>query len=114
MFPFYKNTIGNPSELDEYEGEVEYFEYNGKYQPSHQYKGDRWGIDMVLHHETDYDTKIEMQTNGISLAEFLTLSQEMENKFGIDKSQVRLISYTWYNGGDEPVFFGEEGEDNNE
>lgn len=116
VFPIYKNLLGEPDEVDEYDGEVDYFRYDNdkKYRPAYQYKGKRWGIDLTLHHESDYKTYVELKTNGISLGEFETLAEEMAQKFGVDKSQIRLISYTWYNGVDEPVFFGKEGEDDNE
>ncbi|MBG9549752.1 hypothetical protein [Cytobacillus firmus] len=105
VFPFYKEILGVPSELDEYEGEVEYFEYEGKYQSAYDYNNKRWGIDWVLHHESDYKTYIEMRTNGVSLGDFEKMASAMSQIFGVDKSKVRLISYTWYNGVDEPIKF---------
>lgn len=105
VYPFYVNLLGEPDEVDKWDGEVEHFEYEGKYQPIRDYDTERWGIDLVLHHETDYRTYIQMETNGLSLGEFNQLADEMSKKFSVDKEKVRLISYTWYNGSDEPVKF---------
>lgn len=105
VYPFYKDIIGEADELEDYDGEVEYFSYEGKYQPVHRYEKDRWGIDHVLHHESDYKTYIELKTNGVSLSEFEEMASKMSVKFGVDKSKIRLISYSWYNGSDEPIVF---------
>jgi hypothetical protein len=105
VYPFYLELLGEPDYKDEYDGVVEYFEYKGKYQPAYDYDTKRWGIDLVLHHESDYSTYIEMESNGLTLDEFHKLAHEMSLKFEIDKYRVRLISYTWYNGSDEPIKF---------
>lgn len=97
--------LGEPETLDEFDGEIEYFQYAGKYQVVQDYKGNRWGIDLVLHHESNYRTYIEMETNGLSLEEFERLATEMSEKFNVDKKKIRLMSYSWYNGVDEPIFF---------
>jgi len=105
VYPVFVNLIGEADDIDEYEGEIEYFQYEGEIQPVYDYDSKRWGIDHVLHHESDYRTYIKMKSNGLSLKEFDELASQMEEKFGIDKSKVRLISYSWYNGGDEPINF---------
>lgn len=105
VFPIYKELLGEPETLDEFDGEIEYFQYAGKYQAVQDYKENRWGIDLVLHHESNYRTYIEMETNGLSLEEFERLATEMAEKFNVDKKKIRLMSYSWYNGVDEPIFF---------
>jgi hypothetical protein len=105
VYPFYQDILGEPNEVDEYDGEVDYFRYEGKYQPVHDYDNDRWGIDLILHHESDYKTYIEMNSNGLSLSEFDQLASSMSQVFGVDRKNVRLLSYTWYNGSDEPIKF---------
>lgn len=105
VYPFYREILGEPSEMDEYEGEVFYFKHAGKYQAAHDYNNNRWGVDLVLHHKSDYTTYVGMKSNGLSLGEFDQLANTMPQMFEIDKSKVRLISYTWYNGGDEPIAF---------
>lgn len=105
VYPFFLNLLGKPEEVDEYDGVVEYFYYEGKHQPVYDYDSKRWGIDLVLHHESDYKTYIEMESNGLTLDEFNKLAHDMSLKFEIDKYKVRLISYTWYNGADEPIKF---------
>jgi hypothetical protein len=105
VYPYYLEILGEPKEVDEYDGEVDYFRYEGKYQPAHDYEGNRWGVDLVLHHESDYTTYIEWKSNGLSLDEFDQLANSMSQVFGVDKKLVRLPSYTWYNGADEPIKF---------
>lgn len=105
VYPFYQKILGEPDEIDMYDGEVDYFSYEGKYQPCHNYYQNRWGIDLVLHHESDYKVYIQMESNGISLDEFKKLADEMSKKFGVDKNEIRLMTYTWYNGTDEPIYF---------
>lgn len=105
VFPFYKEILGEADEVNEWEGEIDYFKYSGKYQPAYEYKSKRWGVDWVLHHETDNKVYIEMKENGVSLADFEKMANSMSELFGIEKSNVRLTSYTWYNGVDEPISF---------
>ena len=105
VYPFYKSILGEADELEDYDGEVEYFSYKGQYKPAYRYENAKWGIDRILHHESDYKTYIEMKENGLSLSEFEDMANEMSVKFGVDKLKVRLISYSWYNGGDEPIVF---------
>jgi len=105
VYPFYLEILGKPNEIDEYDDEVGYFSYEGKYQPAYDYDSKKWGIDLVLHHESDYNTYIKQETNGLSLKEFDTLAKSMTDVFGVDKDKVRLISYTWYNGSEEPISF---------
>jgi hypothetical protein len=104
-YPFYVKFLGEPIEVEEWNGEVDYFRYDGEYQPVYDYDSKRWGIDLVLHHESDYNTYIEMKTNGLTLDEFNKLANEMSLKFEVDKYKIRLISYSWYNGSDEPISF---------
>lgn len=104
-FLFYKEILGEPTEVDEYDGEVEFFTYEGKYQPVYDYDKERWGIDLVLHHESDYNVYIANDMNGLSLEEFEKLANEMSQTFGVEKSKIRLMSYTWYNGVDERIYF---------
>jgi hypothetical protein len=105
VYPFYLELLGEPTDKDEWDGVVEYFSYEGKYQPAYDHDSKRWGIDLVLHHESDYNTYINMETNGLTLDEFHKLAHEMSIKFEVDKYKIRLISYTWYNGSDEPIQF---------
>jgi hypothetical protein len=105
VYPFYLDILGEPSDIDEYDGKVDYFEYEGKYQPVHDYDNDRWGIDLILHHESDYKTYIEMNSNGLTLDEFNKLANSMSQAFCVDKYKIRIISYSWYSGADEPIRF---------
>lgn len=105
VYPFFVELLGEPDEKDEWDGEIEYFYYGGKYKPVYDYDTERWGIDLTLHHASDYKTYIQMETNGLTLGEFKSLAYEMSQKFGIDENKVRLISYSWYNGADEPIKF---------
>jgi hypothetical protein len=46
-----------------------------------------------------------MESNGLTLDEFNKLAHEMSLKFETDKYRIRLTSYNWYNGADEPIKF---------
>jgi hypothetical protein len=104
-FLYFKEILGEPNEIDEYDGEVEYFQYEGKLQPIFDYDSKRWGIDLVLHHESDYKTYIKMKSNGLTLDDFNSLANQISLQFSIDKYKIKLMSYTWYNGVDEPINF---------
>lgn len=105
VYPFYLKLLGKPLEVYYYKDEVEHFEYEGIYKPVYNYSTERWGIDLVLYHKSDYKVYVDMESNGLSLKEIEDLSNEMSVKFGVDKYKVRMISYTWYDNGDEPIHF---------
>jgi len=91
--------LGKPSDIDEWRGDVEYFEYTG--YAFHKIK-DYWYVDSVI--DSDREGSVNFcETLGVvqdyarELLDLLGLSDTM----GIE--DVRLVSLTWYNGTDEPV-----------
>ena len=105
VYPVYRDLLGDAPELDMYQGEVEYFSYDGVYRECCDVDSNRWGIERVLKMESEYRTEIAGSQNGYSMGELNEMAQEMAEKFNVDPNQVRLTSYTWYTGTDEPVRF---------
>ncbi|MGG1659486.1 hypothetical protein [Brevibacillus sp. NRS-1366] len=103
--PFFKEKVGEPKHLDEWDGVVEWFTYDDKpntYCPVESLEGKyKWGIDYVLMHSDGYD----YNTLDISLSELERYIDLLVQKFSVKKEDCRLLSYSWYNGGDEPIRF---------
>lgn len=97
-YEYFKDILGEAEELDEWKGEVEYFNYQGKVQPITDYQGS-WGADYVL-----YDSSENMDYNG-SILEVNERAKEIASMFNMSEKDVKLFAYNWYNGGDEPVKF---------
>jgi hypothetical protein len=107
-FEYFRNILGEPEELDldEETGEVYYFSYEGKFQPVYDYSNKKWGADLILYHSSDYKVYVSSDyERGVTLKEFNMLADELVGKFGGNKEDIKLLSYEWYNGGDEPVRF---------
>lgn len=111
---YFRTKLGEPEELDDYEGEILYFEYDILKHPfvpvkEHAHgkslrENDRWGVDRVLSYGNDYDKTIGSVNH--TLQELNEFANELQQKFDIDPSSIRLLSYKWYNGSDEPREFG--------
>lgn len=111
-YEYFYPILGEPDDLDEWDGEIEYFSYyekNHRFVPVDEYSygrdatNDRWGVDLILSYGNDYG-----DCNGKanhSLGELRQLAEEMAEKFNVDPDTCRVVSYTWYNGGDEPREF---------
>jgi len=105
-FNYFKKILGEPNDIDNDEKEVYYFEYNGRFQPVYDSNNKKWGIDLVLAHKSTYKTYIQFDyKKGITLKEFGLLADELCQKFDIKKEDVKLLSFSWYNGGAEPISF---------
>lgn len=102
---FFRRILGEPSEIDEWNDEIDYFSYEGIIRPCHDYSSGRWGIEYILLHESDYNVYVEMDNIGATLEEINEIAGKLENMFNVNKDDVKLIYYTWYNGSDEPVKF---------
>lgn len=109
-FPIYKLLLGKPDELDlsPDKTEVYHFGYDGEFQPSHDFRTGKWGIDWVLYHDSGYRTYIDSLKNGVSMKDLKHMIHIMHKQFGVDKDSIRMIHYEWYHGGDEPVSFDDE------
>jgi hypothetical protein len=98
-FDFFTNTIGEPEEIDKYDGELEYFNYKEKY--SVHEKNDEWYFDIVLSTSESYDNYFCM-----TFRDLLETTEEISEKFEIlDIENINILCYTWYTGVDEPINF---------
>jgi hypothetical protein len=61
-----------------------------------------WGLEHLFHYEKDGSTAgKEIRT----LSDIMECTNTMTNDYGIDSDNTLVFAYTWYRGGDEPVFF---------
>jgi hypothetical protein len=111
-YEFFYPILGEPDDVDEWDGEIEYFSYyekNHRFIPVSEYSygrnaaNDRWGVDLIIAYDNDYNEGKGRANH--SLQELNELAGEMAEKFNVDPNRCRLVSYTWYNGGDEPIEF---------
>lgn len=110
-FAFFQPILGEPKELETYEGDVEYFGYEEQvhaFVPVQELNyrsedGLRWGIDYILSYEREPE---DGEGDTIyTLAKLNEIGLEMEQKFGIDPETVSVATYSWYTGSDEPIVF---------
>ena len=102
---YFRSILGEPSDIEEYEGKVEYFRYDGEYQPLKEYsygtyktKDDGWFVDKIICEGCDgEDLGFYVKIDYIQK----TVSELME-KFKVEEKDIMIFSYTWYNGSDEP------------
>lgn len=90
IYLFFKDVLGDPIKIDEYDGTVIYFEYEGIYQPVWEHKTKKWGVELIL------DMGIKKKSGayeGISISEINTLSDSFSKMFGVLKEDIKLISY---------------------
>lgn len=104
VYEYFENILGKANEVEIWDDEIEYFRYDTEIQPVEDNEGN-WGVDYVFHHSSDYTTYIDNKSNGITLTEFQNKAFELANLFGIEPNSIKLMSYDWYNGGDEPISF---------
>lgn len=104
---YFRPLIGEPEDVDEFEGEVQYFSYadNAKYRGceednngEYESKNDGWFIDMTLEEDYGYESADLHLTFG----EIEKNVSELSEKFGADKSEIMVFGYSWYNGVEEP------------
>jgi hypothetical protein len=101
---FFKERIGEPEEIDEFDGEIEWFRYKddaGCFTPVSRNK--EWGIDFVIAHSNAYNG--DPQDVNLSLEEIEEYMKRLVLRIGVNLSDCRLVIYSWYNGVDEPIHF---------
>ena len=111
-YAFFVAKIGQPVDVDEYEGEIQYFSYAPKRvrnKPSKDYyepikDGDKWGVDFVF----EYGYPYECEGLNETIVDIQTCAEKMAGIFGKEVVNVRVVCSTWYNGVDEPISFEEE------
>lgn len=97
-YNYFSAILGDADDLMSWEGKVEEFSYNGDYQPGEEYSprkasNDGWFVDRII-------------KAGESL--YLTIDQleqiieDMITKFQVNREDIMIVSYSWYNGSDEP------------
>ncbi|GIN55043.1 MULTISPECIES: hypothetical protein [Bacillus subtilis group] len=110
-YKYFKRLLGEADDFDEWEdeNEIDYFVYEAlfhKYVPVASYgDGDMiiWGIDCILAYKDDHGNCKGKDI--YSLAELKSYAEEMAKKFDVNPDKVKLLSYTWYNGVEEPIRF---------
>lgn len=105
-YAYFKAFLGEADEVGEWEGKVEFFGYDKskhKYVPVFQYSEKRWGIDHILDYH--YDGNRRKGKSNYALSEIELLTEEICRIFNVNKDDITLVSYEWYNGSDEPVKF---------
>lgn len=110
-YEYFSPLLGKPDDVDEWDGKVELFRYmNSKhdYVPVEKHvsgktNDTRWGVDYILAYANDYGDKKGKANH--SLKELQSIAEEMAKKFEINPENCRLVSYTWYNGSEEPIEF---------
>lgn len=100
VLKFFREKIGEPSDVDELDGKVEGFYYeDGEYRPIYDHETKRWAIDKVLAEEDESQEKDPIPMTVHKLA---NIEANMQIKFGT-RNKVFFLSYSWYNGENEPV-----------
>ncbi len=66
-------------------------------------KDDRWGVDYILRYFNDYGD--EKGRSNHSIKELMDAANMLAEKFNVNPNTCRLVSYSWYNGTDEPIEF---------
>jgi len=85
---------------------VNYFYYDSsEFEIVQDHDNNRWGIDYNLHCGEEYETAI------INMELIDKLVDNICNLFGVKRYECKLVSYTWYNGADEPILFSDDSED---
>lgn len=117
VFPYFVERLGIPTDIDEFDGKVEYFSYRIKASTEKRHRSkeiaieyyrpvkneDKWGVDLVLNE----GYVEEWQGLNLSIVELMAKATVMADKFGKKMSDCRVAAYSWYNGCDEPISFGE-------
>lgn len=103
VLPYFTERIGNPSYIDENDGVINYFEYEGNLQPVYDYDNNVWGIDYIAG-QVDENKHDDLRIS-LSVHEIEMIFAELFGCFSINEDDVRLVSYSWYNGADEPISF---------
>ena len=111
VLEYFRSRLGEPEDIDEWEGEIEYFSYPREALMRPVCRNKQWGVEAVLVHTRYRDTfgysPQLCKNQGVSLAELQKFGEEF-SKIGFDEKDIatmKLYSYSWYNGGDDPVHF---------
>jgi hypothetical protein len=100
---FFKEKIGEPDDFYDYGDDEVDFHYKGEknYYAANNF-GDNWYADFVFYEKRDY---YDEEYFSISFKDFKKRAKKLVKKFGGKIEDVKVCSYTWYNGSDEPEVF---------
>lgn len=105
-YVYFKTFLGEADEVEVWDGKIKYFYYDEskhEFVPVLQYDGVRWGIDYILDYH--YDGNRKSGKSEYTVAEIIASTERMCRMFNVSSDDIKLVSYEWYNGGDEPVSF---------
>ena len=100
---YFMPILGEPFEIERWNGVVEYFRYTGEFVPIYDSETQRWFIDFIELHDDAQDASDHVSIS-ISVENINQLSSRMKDVF-TEVEDVLFFVYTWYNGSDEPVYF---------
>lgn len=110
-YAFFQPIVGEPDDIDHEEGTVDFFVYEGEKHRIAPVKGlsdksgeeNRWGIETILSYENGYGKEFGKEVH--TLQELAVIGKEFIEVFGAKEEDIRLYSYTYYTGADEPIKF---------
>jgi len=92
-----------PDDIDYDENNiVNYFYYDSSEFEIVRDDNNRWGIDYNLHCGEEHETAI------INMELIDKLVDNICDTFNVYRYECKLVSYTWYNGADEPILFSDD------
>lgn len=104
--------IGEPTEIEEDDGEIDYFSYAKKVEGSHwpsytqvwepvPWTDGRWALKFTLAHSREYDED-PLSLTMSTLQRIVNRAEMIAKNAGFEPGQTTLTAYSWYNGVDEP------------
>lgn len=108
VLPVFRAKLGEPSEVDEFDGTTCWFEYDDSDQkivPAYSHEQKRWGLRCVF--ESDQECDLDFS---FSIGYVHKVQKEMRELFPSIGSVI-IHAYSWYTGVDEPVIFSEESDE---
>jgi hypothetical protein len=106
LYQYFKDKIGEPSDVYKDGDYVEWFAYDERLcdiVPVIQYSTKLVGVDYILSYSTDFEE--DHRKSSYTLEELNKYATILTEKFGVEPNKCRLFFYTWYNGADEPIEF---------
>lgn len=98
----FRKALGEPSQIDEWEDNIEYFSYDD-YEGLRSVYSDEdevWGVEKIILDDYSYENNDAC----LSLEMIQETLKEMQKLFPSIKTVV-VAAYTWYTGTDEPITF---------
>ena len=108
-YQFYKKYFGEANDYFD-DGEFYYDREEGEINPVIDLDGN-YGVEYLIKSVRKYKSGYN-DICIISYSEFKEITEKITNKIsGVNKEDINLVSYTWYNGVDEPIYFNSQKED---